>query len=83
MKELIHLSATWCQPCKAMAPTVEKFVNDNPDIVYSKYDADLNVSVFQEYQVRSVPTFIAKIDGEVHSIHMGVANQDKLASLFD
>lgn len=82
MKELIHLSASWCQPCKQMVPMINKFVEDNPDIVYSKYDADLNVSVFEEYNVRGVPTFITKINGEVHKYHNGVATEEQISNLF-
>ena len=82
MKELIHFSASWCQPCKKMAPMIDKFVEDNTDIVYSKYDADLNVSVFEEYGVRGVPTFITKIDGEIHKYHNGVASQEQISDLF-
>lgn len=82
MKELIHFSATWCQPCKQMQPMLDKFIADNPDIVYTKYDADENVSIFQEHGITGVPAFIAKVDGK-ESFHKGLATQDKLNSLFN
>jgi thioredoxin 1 len=81
MKELIHFSATWCQPCKQMQPMLDKFISDNPDIIYIKYDADENVSVFQEHGITGVPAFIAKVDGK-ETFHKGLATQDKLNSLF-
>jgi len=81
MKELIHFSATWCQPCKQMQPMLDKFLSDNPDIVYTKYDADVNVSVFQEHGITGVPAFIAKVGGK-EVFHKGLASQDKLSSLF-
>ena len=82
MKELIHFSATWCQPCKQMQPVLDKFISDNQEIIYTKYDADQSVSVFEEYKIRSVPAFISKIDGVVIKMHMGTATEDKLSSLF-
>lgn len=82
MKELIHFTATWCQPCKRMAPMINKFVEDNSDIVYSKFDADQNPSAFEEYGIRGVPTFITKIDGEIHKYHNGVATEEQIANLF-
>jgi len=81
MKELIHFSATWCQPCKQMQPMLDKFLSDNPDIVYTKYDADSNVSVFQEHDITGVPAFIAKVNGK-EIFHKGLASQDKLSGLF-
>jgi thioredoxin-like negative regulator of GroEL len=81
MKELIHFSASWCQPCKQMQPMLDKFISDNPDIVYTKYDADDNVSVFQEHGITGVPAFIAKVDGK-QAFHKGLATEEKLASLF-
>jgi thioredoxin 1 len=81
MKELIHFSATWCQPCKQMQPIIDKFLKDNPDIVYIKYDADEDVSVFQEQGIRGVPAFIGKVDGK-EIFHKGTATEAKLISLF-
>lgn len=81
MKELIHFSASWCQPCKQMQPILDKFLSDNPDINYIKYDADKNVSVFQEHGVTGVPAFIAKVDGK-EAFHKGTATEDKLSALF-
>jgi thioredoxin 1 len=81
MKELIHFSATWCQPCKQMQPIIDKFLNDNPDIVYIKYDADEDVSVFQEHGIRGVPAFIGKVDGK-EIFHKGTATEARLISLF-
>lgn len=82
MKELIHFSATWCQPCKQMQPTLTKFLADNPDIMYVKYDADEDVSVFQENAISGVPAFIIKVDGQEDKFHKGLATEDKLVSLF-
>jgi thioredoxin 1 len=84
MKELIHFTAAWCQPCKAMAPMIDKFVADNPDIEYIKYDIDLPESMLatEEYGIRGVPTFIVKIDNQITNRHTGSATLDKFSALF-
>jgi len=81
MKELIHFSASWCQPCKQMQPVLDKFLSDNPDIIYTKYDADKDVSVFLENRITGVPAFIAKINGQ-ETFHKGIATEGKLTTLF-
>lgn len=81
-KELLHFSATWCQPCKAMQPILDKFLADNPDIAYTKYDADADVSVFQDNGITGVPAFIVKKAGSDDVFHKGLASETKLIDLF-
>lgn len=85
MKELIHFTADWCQPCKKMAPMIDKFVEDNADIKYTKLNVDDPASLVavEEYAVRGVPTFVILEDGRVKNTHTGVATADKFTSLFD
>jgi thioredoxin 1 len=84
MKELIHFTAEWCQPCKAMAPMIDKFVTDNPDIKYTKIDIDSAdaVAPLEEFVVRGVPTFVILENNEIKSRHTGSATPDKFAALF-
>lgn len=83
MKELIHFSATWCQPCKQMQPTIDTFLADNPDISYVKYDADKDVSKFIENDITGVPAFVVKVEGKDAVFHKGTATAEKFASLFE
>jgi thioredoxin 1 len=82
MKELIHFTATWCQPCKQMEPLIKKLVLENTDIEYNKIDVSDEFDEATEYGVRGVPTFIAKIDGKEIARHTGVATEEKLLELF-
>ena len=66
-----YFTAVWCQPCKQMQPVLDKFLAENPDIVYTKYDADANVSTFQEFSITGVPAFVVKVDGEATKYHKG------------
>ena len=54
MNKLLCFTAEWCNPCKAMKPTIAKL---NPDRVVP-YDIDVDVQKRAEYEIRSVPTFI-------------------------
>jgi thioredoxin 1 len=82
MKDLLHFTASWCQPCKSMEPLIEKLVSENPDISYNKIDLSDEFDEAVEYGVRGVPTFIAKVDGKEVARHTGVATAEKLLNLF-
>ena len=82
MKQLLHFTASWCQPCKQMEPLIAIFVSENLDINYDKIDVSDEFDPAVEYGVKSVPTFIALVDGIETARHTGVATKEKLLSLF-
>jgi thioredoxin 1 len=82
MKQLLHFTATWCQPCKQMEPLIASLVSENLDINYDKVDVSDNFDPAVEYEVKGVPTFIALVDGKQVARHTGVATKETLLNLF-
>ena len=72
---MVDFWATWCGPCKTMAPIVEEIAEERTDIKVCKIDVD------QEYRVMSIPTFLVFKDGEVVKRDMGVMSKDELEGL--
>jgi len=83
MKQLLHFTATWCQPCKQMEPLIAKLVSENLNIDYDKIDVSDEFDDAVEYGVRGVPTFIAIVDGKEVARHTGIATEEKLLNLFN
>jgi len=82
MKEFLHFTAIWCNPCKMMAPIIERFISENPDIKYTKIDTDDQPLLVNEYAIQSIPTFIAVVDGEIHNRLSGIKRESDIKSIF-
>lgn len=82
MKELIHFTAEWCQPCKAMMPVITQFRDKHPDITYTKIDIDENPDAAKFFGIMGVPTFVSQIEGLNHDRRTGRSSLFQLEALF-
>lgn len=85
MNKVIKFSASWCGPCKAMAPQFKKFQEahqgDNIEII--DVDVDNNYELASEYGVRSIPYTVFVKEGEVVNRVTGVANFERLNEIYN
>lgn len=61
---VVDFFATWCGPCKAIAPKVVEWSEKYPNLHYIKVDVDEVPDVAQEYGIRAMPTFKVFKNGE-------------------
>ena len=80
---LVDFFATWCGPCKMMAPVVDKLAQEFAGKAkVAKVDVDLNMDIAMRYRVQGVPTFGIFKDGQlVQRIVGGVGYQPLKAAL--
>lgn len=79
---LVDFTATWCGPCKALAPIVEKIADEFVGKVkVGKLDIDASPALASKYGVRSVPMVLIFKGGEKIGQHVGLTTRDKLVSL--
>jgi thioredoxin 1 len=56
---LVDFWATWCGPCKMVAPVLEEIAAEHGDkLTVAKLDIDQNQATARDYQVMSIPTMI-------------------------
>ncbi len=79
---LVDFTATWCGPCKMLAPIlkeVKQEIGDAATII--KVDVDKNQHAAGEYQVQSVPTLILFKNGQPLWRQSGVIQKAGLVSI--
>ncbi|SRR5690554_3782588 len=81
---LVDFWATWCGPCKMIAPVLEELDTDMGDKVkIVKVDVDENQETAQKFGVMSIPTLILFKDGEKVDQTMGYQPKEALESFIN
>ncbi len=79
---LVDFWATWCPPCRQMAPIVEEIAGElKGKVKFGKVDVDLNKELATKYQIRSIPTFIVFKDGKKVDQMIGAVEKNVLKDL--
>ncbi|MBE5745828.1 MAG: thioredoxin [Clostridiales bacterium] len=79
---LVDFFATWCGPCKMLAPILEEVSKENDtDTIICKVDVDENFDLAKSYGVMSVPTIILFKDGAEAKRSIGLKNKEFLLDM--
>lgn len=78
---LVKFGATWCAPCKAIAPVLEKFAQENEGVV-SVYEIDIDDSpdISQTLKIKGVPTMVLISNNNEVSRKVGMTSKQDLSS---
>ncbi|KAJ3220247.1 hypothetical protein HDU67_003262 [Dinochytrium kinnereticum] len=61
---VVDFTASWCGPCKAVAPRFEQLADRYPNVNFLKVDVDEQRGIASEHEVRAMPTFQFFISGK-------------------
>ena len=78
---LVDFWASWCQPCRMVAPVVEEIASENAGkLKVLKLDVDENQNTAMQYNVSSIPTLILFKEGQPVERVVGFSPKDRLMS---
>lgn len=75
---LVDFYATWCPPCKALAPVLEKVSKDTTGVTFLKVNVDDHMLHASRLGVGSLPTLVLFQDGEEIKRHLGTLSEPAL-----
>lgn len=79
---VVDFFATWCGPCKAIAPSIANLAAQKPHVNFVKVDVDQSKDLAKQYQIRAMPTFIFFKSGKILETIEG-ADWPRIQSLVD
>lgn len=76
---LVDFWATWCAPCRAIAPSVDELAAQyKGKVKVAKVNIDDNQGIPQQYGIRSIPTLLVFKGGQVVEQIVGAAPKNKI-----
>ncbi len=78
---LVDFWATWCGPCRMIAPVLEEVAKERPDVTVCKVDVDEERELALEYGVSSIPTLLVFRDGKVVNQSIGAMPRERILAM--
>lgn len=81
---MVDFGATWCGPCKALAPVVEEIANEYEGrAAVCKADVEECSSIAARFRIRNVPTVLFFKNGELKDKSVGAVQKSTLTQKID
>lgn len=78
---LLDFWATWCGPCRMIAPIVEEIANERTDIKVGKIDVDDQAELAGRFGIMSIPTLVVVKDGKVVNQSVGAKPKNQILEM--
>lgn len=78
---ILDFWATWCGPCRMLAPTLEQIAEERSDIKIAKVNVDEQMELAAQFGIVSIPTLIVFKDGKATNKSLGVQSKAQILSM--
>lgn len=78
---LLDFYASWCGPCKALAPVLEEAAAEAQGAKVFKVNIDEQPELTKKYRIMSVPTLVVVKEGKTEKRVSGVLSKEEILSL--
>lgn len=78
---IVDFWASWCTPCRMLAPILEEIAAEHPDIKVCKINVDEAQDIAEKYGVMSLPILIFFENGEAVDESIGLVSKEQIVSL--
>ena len=78
---LIDFWASWCGPCRMLAPVIEEIAKENDSVKVCKVNVDEEPALAEAFQVASIPMLVVMKNGKVTNTAVGYMPKEKVLAL--
>ena len=78
---LVDFWASWCGPCRMLAPIVEEVAGEHPEIAVAKVNVDENPELAMLYRIAAIPALMVFKDGKVAAQSVGYQSKEALEAM--
>lgn len=80
---LLDFWATWCGPCKMIAPVLEEIAEENEDILVGKINVDEEPELAAAFRIQSIPALFVVSEGKIVNQTVGFQSKDNILKLLE
>lgn len=78
---LVDFWASWCGPCRMLAPVVDEIAGEHPEVKVCKVNVDDEPELARQYGVMSIPTLIVFENGQIKNQSVGVVPKESIEKM--
>lgn len=78
---LVDFWASWCGPCRALAPTIDEIAEEQKQIKVGKVNVDEQPDLAQRYRIMSIPTLMVFQQGELVRRELGGKSKGEILEM--
>ncbi len=80
---LVDFWATWCGPCRMLAPVIEEIAEERTDIKVGKVNVDEEPALAAKFGIQAIPTLILFKNGQAAATSMGYRPKAEILKMLD
>ena len=80
---LLDFWATWCGPCRMVAPIVAEIAQEREDVLVGKVNVDEQMELAMQFSITSIPTLVLLQNGQVMDKLIGYRPKAEIEKLLD
>ena len=78
---LLDFWASWCGPCRMVAPSIEAIAQEHSDIKVGKINVDEEPELASQFRIVSIPTLVVMKDGKIVNQALGFRPKNQILSM--
>lgn len=78
---LLDFWASWCGPCKMIAPIIDEIANEQSDAKICKINVDEQPELASQFGIMSIPTLVVMRNGKMVSHYVGAKSKEEILAM--